>query len=324
MAVSHWARAGACGIPQGTILGPLLFILYINDLPNCLSNSVARMYADDTHLTFASNNIETINDVMNLDLSNVNTWLTANKLTLNSSKTEFMLIGSRQRLVTYDTSPKLIIGGDIIQQVSSVKSLGVHIDENLSWTIHIEKIAKKIASGIGAIKRCRPFHISMPSVLFVLFIFLTTLETVFNALVQPYFNYCSEVWGHCNKSLSNKLQKSQNRAARILTFSSYDSSADPLFERLNWKRLDIQRQIQLTTMVYKSIHGLAPNYLGSLFNKYDPPYHLRNSENKLAVPLPRTNFLKNSFSYNGAVIWNTLRQAKSLKSFRNGCRDFFV
>ena len=109
---------------------------------------------------------------------------------------------------------------------------------------------------------------------------------------------------------------------------SYDTSADPLFERLNWKRLDIQRQIELTTMVYKSVHGLAPNYLGSLFNKYDPPYHLRNSENKLAVPLPRTNFLKNSFSYNGAVIWNTLspelRQAKSLKSFRNGCRDFFV
>ena len=305
-----------CGIPQGTILGPLLFILYINDLPNCLSNSVARMYADDTHLTFASNNIETINDVMNHDLSNVNTWLTANKLTLNSSKTEFMLIGSRQRLGTYDTSPKLIIGGDIINQVSSVKSLGVHIDENLSWNMHIEKIAKKIASGIGAIKRCRPF------------INRTTLESVFNALVQPYFNYCSEVWGHCNKSLSNRLQKLQNRAARILTFSSYDTSADPIFEQLNWKRLDTQRQIQVATMVYKSIHGLAPDYLGSLFTKYDPPYNLRNSENKLAVPLPRTNFLKNSFSYNGAVIWNSLspelRQAKSLQSFRNGCRDFFA
>ena len=82
------------------------------------------MYADDTHLTFATNNIEMINDVMNHDLSNV-------KLTLNSSKTEFMLIGSRQRIGTYDTSPKLIIGGDIIKQVSSVKSLGVHIDENL-------------------------------------------------------------------------------------------------------------------------------------------------------------------------------------------------
>lgn len=86
---------------------------------------------DDTHLTFASNNIEMINDVMNHDLSNVSTWLTANKLTLNSSKTEFRLIGSWQRIGTYDTSPKLITGGDIIKQVTSVKSLGVHIDENL-------------------------------------------------------------------------------------------------------------------------------------------------------------------------------------------------
>ena len=182
--------------------------------------------------------------------------------------------------------------------------------------MHIEKIAKKIASGIGAIKRCRPF------------VNRTTLESVFNVLVQPYFNYCSEVWGHCNKGLSNKLQKLQNRAARILTFSSYDTSADPLFVQLNWRRLDTQRQIQVATMVYKSIHGLAPDYLGSLFTKYDPPYNLRNSENKLAVPLPRTNFLKNSFSYNGAVIWNSLspelRQAKSLQSFRNGCRNFFL
>ena len=217
---------------------------------------------------------------------------------------------------TYDTPPKLIIGGDIIKQVSSVKSLGEHIDKNLSWNIYIEEIAKKIASGIGAIKRCRPF------------VKRTTLESVFNALVQPYFNYCSEVWGHCNKSLSNKLQKLQNRAARILTFSSYDTSVDPLFEQLNWKWLDTQRQIHVATMVYKSIHGLAPYYLGSLFTKYDPPYNLRNSENKLAVPLPRTNSLKNSFSYNGAAIWNSLspelRQAKSLHFFRNGCRDFFV
>ena len=90
-----------CGIPQGTILGPLLFIIYINDLPNCLSNSEPRMYADDTCITFASNNIQNINTVLNEDLARVEKWLTANKLTLNASKTEFMLIESRQRLSTF-------------------------------------------------------------------------------------------------------------------------------------------------------------------------------------------------------------------------------
>ena len=85
-----------CGIPQGTILGPLLFILYINDLPNCLVNSHPRMYADDTHLTFASNNVAHLEESMSDDLTKITEWLTANRLTLNKSKTEFMLIGSRQ------------------------------------------------------------------------------------------------------------------------------------------------------------------------------------------------------------------------------------
>ena len=146
--------------------------------------------------------------------------------------------------------------------------------------MHIEKIAKKIASGIGAIKRCRPF------------VNRTTLESVFNALVQPYFNYCSKVWEHCNKSLSNKLQKLQNRAARVLTFSSYDTSADPLLEQLNWRRLDTQRQIQVATMVYKSIHGLAPDYLGSLLTQYNPPYNLRNSEDKTSCSIAPHQFLE--------------------------------
>ena len=81
----------------------------------------------------------------------------------------------------------------------------------------------------------------------------------------------------------------------MVAFSSHAISTDPLFEQLNWKRLDTQRQIQVATMVYKSIHGLAPDYLGSLFTKHDLPYSLRNSENELDVPLPCTNFLKNGF-----------------------------
>ena len=145
------------GYEKGTILGPLLFIIYINDLPNCLSNSEPRLYADDTHITFASNNIQNLNAVLNEDLAKVDKWLTANKLTLNASKTEFMLIGSRQRLSTFHNPPSLMIDGAPIIQVTSTKSLGVHIDQTLSWNVHVENLCKKIASGIGALKRVRPF-----------------------------------------------------------------------------------------------------------------------------------------------------------------------
>ena len=113
-----------------------------------------RMYADDTHLTFVSNNIDDISSNLNhQDLANVIEWLIANRLTLHQSKTEFMLIGSRQRISTFHSAPTLTIDGVPLEQVSHPKSLGVQIDENLSWNEHINKLSKKIASCIGALKR---------------------------------------------------------------------------------------------------------------------------------------------------------------------------
>ena len=163
----------------------------------------------------------------------------------------------------------------------------------LTWNVHIEHISKKIASCIGILKRSRSF---VP---------FETLLCIYNALAQPHFDYCSVVWGNCNKSLYIKLQKLQNRAARILTSSSYDANVDDLFTiRLGWQKLNLQRELKTATMVYKSLNGLAPDYLKSMFTDRSATstYCLRNCEGKLALPLPRTNFLKNSFSYSGAVL----------------------
>lgn len=110
-------------------------------MPNCLSTSQHRIYADDTNLTFASNDITHLEQGLNEDLAKVNEWLVANKLTLNKSKTEFMSIGSRQKLSTFSRSPSITIDGGVIIQVAYTKSLGVYIDENLLWSLHIDKIS---------------------------------------------------------------------------------------------------------------------------------------------------------------------------------------
>jgi hypothetical protein len=104
------------------------------------------------------------------------------------------------------------------------------------------------------------------------------------------------VWGNCGKTLSNKLQKLQNRAMRVLTFSNFDADANSLLEKLGWDDLNQQRQFQKALMVFKSLNNLAPEYLCSKFTYRNnvTPYILRDSVNKLAAPLPCTNYLKNS------------------------------
>jgi len=117
-----------------------------------------------------------------------------------------------------------------------------------------------------------------------------------------------------NKTLASKLQKLQNRAAPILTSSSYNANADDLIARLGWNKLDVQLKFKAAVMVYKSLNGLVPDYLRTMFsNRSDMcTYSLRGSTGKLTVPLPRTNFLKNSFSYRDAVLWNSLPVASTI------------
>ena len=226
---------------------------------------------------------------------------------MNTSKTEFMLIGSREKLSILSSQPELSIDNVPLEKVTCVKSLGIFIDENLRWQAHIDKLSKTFPS--GAIKRIRDF---VPT---------PTLHCIYNALIQSQFDYCNIVWGNCGKTLFDRLQKLQNRAARVLTFSRYDAYANRLFRQLNWKDLSTQFQIQKALMVYKSLNDLVPGYLSSKFVKrYETRYSLRDSVNKVIVPFPRTNFMKNSFSYSGAVLWNCLpcemREANSLSQFK--------
>ena len=238
------------------------------------------MYANDTHLTLAVS-ADGIELNLNKDLASVSEWLTANKLTQNKSKTEFMLIGSRQRLRSFVHSPSLKIDGVQISQVPSTKSLGVYIDENLASNVHIENLSKKIASGIGALERIRPF---VPH---------RTLRFIYNSLVKPHFDYCNVVWGNCNKILANdKLQKLQNRAPRVLTSVTFGTSIEYLFQVLNWRKLESQRHIQKACIQNR----LAPYDLRSRFVERSMPtiagYSQHWSETNLLSLFPAPIFLK--------------------------------
>ena len=225
------------------------------------------------------------------------------------TKTEFMLIASRKKLSQFTESPSLTINENAIEQVTSAKSLGVYVDQNINWECHTENVSKKIACAIGAIKRIRhltPFNV---------------LVKVYNSLIQPHCDYCNVVWGNCNKGLSEKLQRLQNRAARILMSASYDSNLDDLFRALGWRRLYYQRLEQKSILMYQTLHGMTPDYLRFVFRDNVSAYRLRNTENKLVLPQPRTDYLMRSFLYSGTQLWNNLpvdlRQASSLTDFKS-------
>ena len=301
-----------CGIPQGFILGPLLFLTYINDLPECLSQATSRLFADDTNLTVAGEIIREVELAMNDDLARLKEWLLANKLSLNVARTEFMLIGSDYKINNLVTQPKIKIDHTKIKQVYNSRVLGVDIDNKLKWNNHIDTIAKKVFSGIGGVRRIRDF------------VDRDTLISVYKSLIRPHFDYCSEVWDALGNGLSNRLQKLQNRAARVVLGMSNDTPGFEALGMLGWESLETRRAKGKAVYMYKVLNGLASTSLNDLFvSKSDiTEYDQRGSYTSLQLPHPKTEKLKKSFSFSGAKLWNSLptdlRNADTLSDFKKG------
>jgi hypothetical protein len=288
-------RVIRCGVPQGSTLGPLLFLLYVNDLPSCLSHSIASMFADDTNLTTSGKSIEDIQNQLNSDLENIHTWLLTNKLTLNKEKTEYMIISSRQRLAKIDDDPKISLDGIDIKRVKQAKTLGIVIDEKLLWKNQIDEITTKVSRGIGMLRRMKAY---VPQ---------ETLRTVYSALIMPHFDYCSLVWDNCSNYLLEKLQKLQNRAARVITGKSYETRSSEILKNLGWQPLLDRRKDKRALFMFKIRNNEFPKCLTSMFNtSNNKNYNLRSNELDFALPKPNTNYLKKSFSYSGAALWNDL------------------
>ena len=286
--------------------------------PNSLTSASPRIFADDTNITFAASKMIDLENAVNLELRNLQRWLITNRLSLNIAKTEFMVIGSNQRIQALPNKQiDIEIDGKSIKKVEEATSLALFIDERLSWTKHIEEISKKISLAIGALKRIRPF-ISESSAL-----------QIYQALILPQFDFCSPVWDELSVTLSDKLQKLQNRAARVITRSRYDTCASILLNRLNWDNLSIGRKKLKATLMFKIIKGLSPAYLQDLFSIRSTPYNLRDSEIKLNLPnssLART-IASVPWATGGRYLWNSLpenlKKPGSLGYFKRELGTFY-
>ena len=186
------------------------------------------------------------------------------------------------------------------------------MDERLTWRQkHIDSICSKVGASIGAMRRVKPF---VP---------LPTPKMLYNAIVQPYFDYRSPLWDDCGMGLKDRLKKYQNRAARVITGATYDTRSSALLENLNWKSPEERRKYLKSVFIYKIVSGhTAPNLKGVFCfnNDRDNIYNLRNRETDLALPMPRKEFGRRCCSYNAALHWNNLpnvaKIAETVRSFK--------
>ena len=215
--ISSNTKELTCGIPQGTIVGPMLFSIYVNDLPTAVKHSKVLMYADDTCLYFSSNNVQELTTTLNKDLESVCEYLKCNKLKLNVKKCEFLVVGTRSKLNRLDPNIHLLVESIPILRVSSCKYLGVIIDENLSWNLHINEIRRKVLFKLYILRRIRPIITQRQAELF------------YKSMIQCHFDYCDIVYANTGVTNLRKLQILQNKALKTVLRKDPRFPTDQLF-----------------------------------------------------------------------------------------------
>ena len=195
--------------------------------------------------------------------------------------------------------------------IGSNNYLGIQIDSELKWREHVTFAIGKISRAMGMLKYAKKY---LP---------LEIVKNIYTSIVDPHFRNCCSVWGCCGETLLDKLQKLQNRAARIITNSSYDASSLPLIGSLGWLTIKEMIEFETATTIYKSLHGLDPEYMQSMLRKLSEysSRSLRNTNTDLGIPSFTTSYGQRSFSYRGATVWSKLsteiKNAPSLTTFKH-------
>ena len=299
------------GVPQGAIFSPILFCIYLSDLPTINRRCHLESYVDDSKLllSFPVKDIDSAKATIEQDLHRVAKWCSLNDLLINPTKTKLLLVGTRQMTNSLPTDFKLDFLGKQITPSSSGKDLGVVIDSHLTYDDHIDSIVSSCMGKLCQISRVKDSFDK------------DTLCLMVSSLVTSKLFYCSSVWSNTSSKNVKKLQAVQNFASRIVSNTRKFDHITPAMEELEWLPIKDLLLYRDTIMTYKCIHGMAPYYLTSKFcNRAS--IHGRKTRNcdQLQIPLYTSAAGQRSFKFRGAKIWNSLdtdlKEHKSLKNFK--------
>jgi hypothetical protein len=304
-----------CGVPQGSILGPLLFIIYCNDLPLALKDSKCILYADDATIYYSSNNVDQLYETINLELSSLSKWYMANKLSLNATKSVYVLFSKGPVPEEDNTTHCVKIGGENIHKAVSTKFLGINIDHRLRWSDHIGYCKKRISSGLYALNSAKNY------------LSKSNLRLLYMSLIHPYLIYGLLLWGTTFKTHMRQLDILQKKAVRIITKSPYNAHTAELFtgERiLKLKDLVTFEQIKFMYVLSRSEQPPAINALFTFNNTVHS--HNTRRHNDPHLQTRKSKIFSDSFICAAPSLWASLplyiKTAPSLNSLKARFKKF--